>query len=147
MDRIDALPILERIMNHWGQRFSQGQHDHWMDTLCGVDGGIAGTAYVRLQRKSDRVPTPAEFLAECRTIQPYDASNREPPCLECADSGVITDTDHPRHWPGTPDTLPKVYEQDIADGRCNCNAVTWCRQCTHGQRAQQMMQRMKGTPT
>lgn len=139
MDRADALPILERIIRHWGARLSQGQHDHWMDTLEALDPGIAGTTYVRLQKKSDRCPSPAEFLAEYRTLQTYDASKPRPAhCEACGGTGLVTDTDHPAHWTGPADTLP-----EWPDGECACNVVTWCRACEDGRgRARDMLRRI-----
>lgn len=144
MDRMDALPILERIIRHWGARLSSGQHDHWMDTLETLDAGVAGTTYVRLQQKTDKLPSPAEFLAEYRTVAPYDATHRAPQCEACCNTGLVTDTDHPRHWPGPPDSMPRPVGPD-GDVYCDCNVATWCRGCEHGKRARAMLQRMAGT--
>lgn len=139
MDRLEALPILERITRHWGARFSQGQHDHWVETLEQLDPGTAGTTYVRLQKKSDRCPTPAEFLAEYRTLQVYDASKpRQAICANCDGTGVTTDLDHPHHWTGPADTMP-----GHPDGYCECNVVTWCQSCDDGRtRARDMLRRI-----
>lgn len=140
MDRLEALPILERICAHWGQRFSQSQHDHWMDTLSALDAGAAGTTYVRLTKKADRVPTPAEFIAEYRTVHVFDASNRRPPCAVCGDSGIVTDTDHPRHWPGDPKSMPRPTHG--GQEYCNCNVANYCRQCPAGEQARETLRRI-----
>ena len=139
MDREEALPILERITRHWGTRLSQGQHDHWVETLTPLDPGVAGTAYVKLQKKCDRTPSPAEFLAEYRTLRTYDASQpRAAICHECDGTGVVTDLDHPHHWTGPADTIPKH-----PDGYCECNVVTWCQSCDDGRtRARDMLARI-----
>ena len=68
-------------------------------------------------------------------------------CEHCAGTGMVTDTDHPRHWPGTPGTLPALYELDRLQGRCNCNVVTWCRQCAQGEHARGLLRSMTATPT
>lgn len=138
MDRLDALPILERIVRHWGARFSAGQHDHWVETLEKLDPGTAGTTYVRLQKKSDRCPTPAEFLAEYRTLRTYDPTQRATHCEHCDGTGVVTDLDHPAHWTGPADTMP-----GHPDGYCECNVVTWCQSCDDGRtRARDMLARI-----
>ena len=67
-------------------------------------------------------------------------------CEHCAGTGMVTDTDHPRHWPGTPGTLPALYELDRLQGRCNCNVVTWCRQCAQGEHARGLLRSMTTTP-
>lgn len=128
MDRIDALPIMERITAHWNLHLGQTQHEAWMEALCSCEQGQAGTAFMRMKAKNDRAPSPAEFLAIARNVVTVDGGNKPEACPDCGGDGWVTDTHHPRHWTHKELKIPVLIG---ADGQpqpdeCICNIVTKC---------------------
>lgn len=133
MERIDALATLERITRHWDIRLSTSQHDHWMDVLCQLADTQAGTTFARLMRQST-APTPAQFLAAADAHRP--TSNRW--CEACANTGLVTDTRHPEHWPDDA-SRPQLASDP---NECICNIATPCS-CEHGKVTRAWMTRLE----
>ena len=151
MEREEALALLHRITTNWGQRLATSVHDHWMNTLTDLEPGPAGTAYARLQGLP-KMPSPAEFRATVSTLATRDQSTGYQ-CTTCGydangrwtNTGLITDTDHPHHWPGRPGTMPPETVIDNGNGTitrlCNCNCVTWCPNCDAGRTMRDTLRR------
>src|SRR5690349_7553088 len=95
---VEAEIIVQKIYAHWDLRPTEGKHDYWIDTLTRMDYGTAGTTFARLQ-KHHHAPSPADFLAEYQSLHTAPFQER---CEHCASTGLVTDTNHPHHWPGDP---------------------------------------------
>lgn len=129
----EARRLADRISQHWGGRLTHSQVDYWAEELGPLDEGAAGTAFARLKASAHR-PTLGEFLEQYKTLNVRDGSTPRPQCDTCSNTGLVTDTDHPRHWPGDPKTVPVEY-----GGECCCQVATWCPVCDEGQRARTML--------
>lgn len=126
MERIEALALLERITRHWSQHLSMTQHDHWVSILCDLDATQAGTTFARMMRQQ-HAPSPAQFLAEAQQHQPAITRSW---CAACGNTGVVSDDNHPHHWPGQPDTMPRIE----GSSDCICNVAKPCH-CNLGKQA------------
>lgn len=131
----DARRLADRISQHWGGRLTPSQLEYWAEELGPLEDGAAGTAFARLKASSHR-PTLGEYLEVYRSLVVHDAGNPAPACSVCSGSGLVTDTNHPAHWPGDRSTVPV-----LPDGVCGCNVGTWCRQCAEGGKAREMLRR------
>ena len=118
--------------------------DIWATEFGDLNQAQAEEAVRRIRRTFEHAPTIAAFhnMYASLALAPDPGEL----CEHCAGTGMVTDTDHPRHWPGTPGTLPALYELDRLQGRCNCNVVTWCRQCAQGEHARGLLRSMTTTP-
>lgn len=137
MERIDALATLERITRHWGISLSSSQHDHWMDVLCQLGDSQAGTTFVRMMRQAN-APTPAQFLA---AADAHRATNNRW-CDACCNTGVVTDTRHPQHWPDE-QSRPKLASDP---DECICNIGRPCS-CENGKVVNAWMTRLQPAHT
>ena len=116
--------------------------DVWASELADLEQGRAEEAVRRLRRTAEHAPTVAAFYAVYNNLL-GTAGPPAPPCDTCGDSGVVTDRDHPLHWPGRDGTIPTPLDADgKPTGECACNVATWCRDCEQGQRAKQTLRRM-----
>ena len=111
--------------------------DVWADVFADLHHGPAEAAYRRLRDTSEQPPTVATFRAAYAALI-GTARGDGPECDACADTGWVTDTHHPAHWPGRPGTIPVLLTDDGPDrDPCICNVARPCR-CRQGQqRAQQ----------
>ena len=120
--------------------------DIWAGELADMDQARAEEAVRRIRRTFEHAPTIAALHAVYANL--LGSAPEAAKCETCHGTGMVTDTDHPRHWPGKPDTIPKpIGPVDFIDadgnsrtrieptGECACNATTWCRQCPQGERA------------
>ncbi len=124
MERTDALILLEKISGFWSHRLTNSNHDMWMDVLVGCEDGRAGTAFARLKNKATHMPSPADFMAEYRSLVTTRPSEGVK-CQQCHDNGWVTDTNHPHHWPG--EKAPVLYMNgEPAPDECICNVVRAC---------------------
>jgi len=119
----------------------------WADELVELNRARAEEAARKLVRTSEHAPSIAAFLGAYRNLAGTATSDFV--CDDCANSGWVTDTNHPSHWPGRhpeknvlqadgthrddPGNIPPIPEwYGPADGCC-CNVVKPCR-CDHGDR-------------
>ena len=102
----------------------------WAEELLDLDAGTAGTAYARLRRSEDSMPTVSRFLYEYRQLRTVSVQPLpEDKCKAC---------DGTRWVPGPPDFLPsgnpeKPYRYETVV-RCEaCRAFTRriCPKCEH----------------
>ena len=128
--------------------------DVWAEELGPLDTVRAEEAVRRIRRTFEHPPTIAAVHAVYANLL-GSADTATEVCDHCGNTGIITDTDHPRHWPGRPGTIPTpMGPVDFTDdagnahtrieptGECACNVATWCRQCDQGPRARHMLQQM-----
>lgn len=137
MERIDALATLERITRHWDIRLSTSQHDHWMQCLTALDADQAGTTFARMM-KQQQPPSPAQFVAAADTYKPATHTHW---CEDCHNTGVITDTNHPNHWPTGLMPMPQSAI-DPDPTQCHCNMTRPCH-CQSGATVRVWMDRMQ----
>lgn len=138
MDRHTALGLLERITGYWSMTLTAARTEAWLDMLGALDEGVAGTAFVRLKTKGTSAPSPADFMSTYSTLSASGGGAPSGPrCGGCHGTGWVTDTDHPRHWPGDSKDAPTS-----PDGECLCNVVTWCPRCADGQAAKDTLHRI-----
>lgn len=144
MEREPAQSLAKRIGLHWGSQLTASQVAYWAEELEALDEGAAGTAFARLKTSAHR-PTLGQYLEVYKSLNTHDASTRKPPCKDCADTGLITDMNHPAHWPGDPKTIPPASDWFLDDEHrvCGCNVATWCRTCDAGVTARGLLQRTK----
>ena len=121
---------------------SQIAADVWADEFKPLDKPRAEEAVRRIRKTSEHAPSIAHFHGVYGGLL-GTARSPEEACEQCGGSGIVTDTDHPRHWTGGADAMPPVD----ADGHCNCNVATWCRSCPDGVTRKQMLARMAGHAT
>lgn len=140
MERIDALATLERITRHWDIRLSTTQHDHWMNCLLALDADQAGTTFARMM-KQQQPPSPAQFVAAADTYRP---STHQQLCTDCANTGVITDTNHPAHWQSTMPLPQRHADLDPDPDECHCNISRPCS-CQSGAIVRAWMARVDAT--
>lgn len=127
--------------------------DVWATELAGMDQARAEEAVRRIRRTFEHAPTIAAMHATYNGLA--NTAPETEVCTTCHGTGMVTDTDHPRHWPGRPGTIPNpIGPVDYVDangdtkvrwaptGDCACNVATWCRQCDQGQRAQIVLRSM-----
>jgi len=129
MEQWDADRIARKLATSWSR--SSISADSWADELLPLVAGPAEEAVRRLVRTAEHAPSIAQFHGTYRgllgTVEAGDA------CPDCAGSGLVTDTNHPRHWPGDRSSVPVLV---LPDGphpeECMCNVVRPCS-CRIGQ--------------
>jgi hypothetical protein len=112
--------------------------DVWEAELLPLDKARAEEAVRRIRRQSEHAPTIAHFHAVYGGL--LGTQREAVQCDQCAGSGLVTDTDHPRHWTGPADAMPPKLDE----WTCSCNIVTYCRSCSEGAARKAMLQRMNG---
>jgi len=107
--------------------------DVWAGEFRSLDKPRAEEAVRQLRRTQEHAPSVASFYAVYGRLA--GSAQEGGTCDMCDNTGVITDTDHPHHWPGRNGTLPLAID---VDGKpyCICNVARPCR-CDHGKRAAQ----------
>jgi hypothetical protein len=152
MQTWEADSIADKLCHSWPR--SSISAKAWTDELADLQRGRAEEAARQLVRSSEHAPSIAAFLSMYRNL----AGSADPTfeCPDCANSGWVTDTNHPAHWPGRhpepnklqpdgthrdePGNIPPIPASfGPADGCC-CNVVRPCR-CDHGDRARKQAQR------
>ncbi len=112
--------------------------DVWEAELLPLDKARAEEAVRRIRRTSEHAPSIAHFHGVYASLLGTQRDTHT--CEQCQSTGLVTCTDHPRHWAGQPDTMPPQIDQ----WTCSCNVVTWCRSCADGLTRKAMLQRMAG---
>ena len=116
--------------------------DVWEAEILPLDKARAEEAVRRIRRTSETSPSIAHFHGVYASL--LGTVRETVVCELCDGTGIVTDTDHPRHWTGRPDTMPPKMDTF----GCACNVATWCRACPDGTARRAMLQRMNGqTPT
>lgn len=122
-----AERIALRLAGAWPR--SQVSTQTWLTELVDLDRARAEQACRQLIRSSERAPSIAAFLAAYRALVGTAGTDRE--CPDCQNTGWVTCNDHPAHWPGVANTIPKIPDSYLPDDGCLCNAVRPCH-CAHG---------------
>lgn len=112
--------------------------DVWEAELLPLDKSRAEEAVRRIRRTSEHAPTIAHFHSMYAGL--LGTQRDVPQCEQCNGTGIVTDTDHPRHWTGAPDTMPPKMDE----WTCACNVATWCRSCPEGVARKGMLARLNG---
>ena len=141
MERWEAEGLAQSLCQSFPR--SQIAPDIWQSELEPLDKARAEEAVRRVRRQSEHAPSIAYFHGIYGGLL-GSVRGDGVACESCSDTGLVTDTDHPRHWPGAPDAMPRPRDPDGSE-YCDCNVATWCRDCEHGKRARAMLQRMAGT--
>jgi hypothetical protein len=101
----------------------------WTEQLIECERGPAEAAVRNLIRTSEHPPTIAHFWTAYRGVH-KPLNGDEIKCERCFDTGYVTDTNHPHHWPGQPERIPVLMTEDGAQhDECICNVVTICPNC------------------
>ncbi len=135
MDRTAALTLAGKVEATWFNRLPPAQLNVWIEALCDLDEGAAGTAYARLRGRESNM-TVARFCAEVRSIRTTDGgTERRPPCGACDDSGwieaepyvdtasVMANGKHP--------TYTQVKPCVCREGRARENSAVWTEHHPH----------------
>jgi hypothetical protein len=126
-----AAELAVKISQTWPR--SSVATDVWEEELADLDRPRAEAALKQMRRTVEHAPSVAAFLSAYRA-QSGTAGVYEWNCPKCANTGWVTDEQHPRHWTGRPEDMPKIPPHyGPADG-CLCNVVTPCG-CDHGKNA------------
>lgn len=136
MNPNDAISLAVLISQTWPR--NQIPVDVWEETLTPLDGPRCEQAYRDLRNTIKYPPSISDFMAKYHGL--LGTAREANLCEHCAGTGIVTDTNHPHHWPGRPDTMPPAND----DGTCNCNCATWCPNCPEGTTRRSMLQRMNG---
>lgn len=117
MERTAALALTSRIEATWSNTkpWPGSRCDAWIEALCEVDEGAAGTTFARLRATHPDPPSIAHFLATARTLTTTDGGTRDK-CPDCGDMG----------WVDAPTFVKRGVPY---------SAVQPCQRCTHGEQA------------
>ncbi len=148
MNTWEADALAEKLAHSW-PRSAVSAHS-WAEELLELDKGRAEAAVRQLVRTAEHAPAIATFLAAYRNLA--STAHPEFECRHCANSGWVTDTNHPAHWPGKhpqpdeidesgrtirhPGDIPKIPDYYTRDDGCLCNVSRPCS-CEHGKRVEQ----------
>lgn len=128
MKEWEANSLADKLAHSWPH--SSVTVKAWEEELLELDKGRAEETARQLVRTAERPPSIATFLSAYRNLA--GTSRYDFKCPKCDNTGWVTDTNHPAHWPGK--QVPKVPDWYSPGDGCCCNVVTPCT-CEHGTRA------------
>lgn len=155
MKEWEANSLADKLAHSWPR--SSVTIKAWEEELLELDKGRAEEAARQLVRTAEHPPSIATFLSTYRNLA--GSARYDFQCPKCCNTGWVTDTNHPAHWPGKhpapateengvwtqhPGDVPKVPDWYGPDDGCCCNVVTPCA-CDNGQRARQFNARDKAS--
>lgn len=128
----EADAIALRLRGAWPR--SVIAPETWIAELTELDRARAEEACRQLVRSEEHAPSIARFLATYRNLAGTAPDDQR--CPECQNTGWVVDNNHPAHWRGTPDTIPKIPDHYLPDDGCLCEAVRpcTCRYAPRGRR-------------
>lgn len=138
MERAAALVLAGKIETTWFGRLANAQLDAWIDALCQLDEGAAGTAYARLCGRVEKL-TIAQFLIEAKSVRTHDGSKpRGEPCPHCSDSGWVEAPDftvEDATYNDKPVTYSAVQPCSCREGSARAGSAVWLESNPRRERA------------
>ena len=125
-----ANDLAFRLATSWPK--SSVAIEAWRDAIMDLHYAPAEATYRDLVNTQEFAPTIAAFRGTYG--RKLGTAHDGPACPDCGNTGLITDRDHPQHWPGDPSSVPKPIDAATGKptGECACNVAKPCH-CRTGQ--------------